>query len=58
MSSSRQDNDLEEIQTYDYAPTTHDFIPMTMDAPHVETVPLAENNDPLAKNLGAKSANN
>jgi hypothetical protein len=33
---------------------THDFIPMTTNAPHVETTPLAQNNNPLAKNLGAK----
>jgi hypothetical protein len=33
---------------------THDFIPTTTDAPHVETTPLAENNNPLAKNLGLK----
>jgi hypothetical protein len=31
---------------------THDFIPTTTDAPHVEATPLAENNNPLAKNLG------
>jgi hypothetical protein len=37
---------------------THDFILMTTDAPHVETAPLAENNNPLAKNLGVKPAIN
>jgi hypothetical protein len=35
MSSSLRDIDLEEIQTYDSTPITHDFIPMTTDAPHV-----------------------
>jgi hypothetical protein len=54
MSSSPRDIDLEKIQTYDSTPITHDFIPMITDAPHVETVPLAENDDPLAKNLGAE----
>jgi hypothetical protein len=54
MSSSPQDIDLEEIRTYDSTPITHDFIPTTMDAPHVDIVPLAENNNPLAKNLGAE----
>jgi hypothetical protein len=54
MSSSPRDIDLEEIQTYDSAPMTHDFIPTTTDAPLVENVPLAENNDPLAKNLGVE----
>jgi hypothetical protein len=33
---------------------THDFIPMTTDAPHVETAHLIENNNLLAKNLGAE----
>jgi hypothetical protein len=37
---------------------THDFILMTTDAPHVETAPLAENNNILAKNLGVKPAIN
>jgi hypothetical protein len=46
MSSSPQDIDLEEIQTYDCTPMTHIFIPTTTDAPHVETAPLAENNNP------------
>jgi hypothetical protein len=54
MSSSLRDIDLEEIQTYDSTPITHDFIPTTTDAPHVDIVPLAENNDPLAENLGAE----
>jgi hypothetical protein len=54
MSSSPRDIDLEEIQTYDSTPITHDFIPMTTDAPHVDIVPLTENNDPLAENLGAE----
>jgi hypothetical protein len=54
MSSSPWDIDLEEIQTYDSTPITHDFIPTTTYAPHVETVPLVENNDPLAKNLGVE----
>jgi hypothetical protein len=58
MSSSPRDIDLEENQTYDSAPITHDFIPTTTNAPHVETIPLAENNDPLAKNLGADPTNN
>jgi hypothetical protein len=52
------DIDLENIQTYDSTQMTHDFILMTTDAPHVETAPLAENNNPLAKNLGAKPAIN
>jgi hypothetical protein len=52
MSSSPRDIDLEKIRTYDSTPITHDFIPMTTDTPHV--VPLAENDDPLAKNLGAE----
>jgi hypothetical protein len=54
ISSSPRDIDLEEIRTYDSAPMTHNFIPTTTDAPHVETAPLAENNDPLVKNLGAE----
>jgi hypothetical protein len=58
MSSSLWDIDLKEIWTYDTTPITHDFIPMTTDAPHVDTVPLAENNDHLAKNLGAEPAIN
>jgi hypothetical protein len=37
---------------------THDFIPMTTDAPHVETAHLAENNNPLTENLGAEYAIN
>jgi hypothetical protein len=35
MSSSPQDIDLEEIWTYNTPLMTHDFIPMTTDAPHV-----------------------
>jgi hypothetical protein len=58
MNSSRRDIYLEEIWTYDSTPITHDFIPTTVDAPHVETIPLAKNNDPLAKNLGAEPAIN
>jgi hypothetical protein len=58
MSSRQQDIDLEEIWTYDSTLMTHNFIPMTMDAPHVETAPLAENNNLLAKNLGVKPAIN
>jgi hypothetical protein len=58
MSSSPRDIDLEEIRTYDSAPITHDFIPTIMDAPHVETAHLAENNNPLAENLGAELAIN
>jgi hypothetical protein len=58
MSSSPRDIDLEEIRTYDSAPMTHDFIPTTTDAPHVENVPLAKNNDPLAENLGVEPAIN
>jgi hypothetical protein len=54
MISSPRDTDLEEIRACNYASMTHDFIPMTTDALHVEIVPLAENNDPLAKNLGAE----
>jgi hypothetical protein len=37
---------------------THDFIPTTMDAYHMKTVPLAENNSPLVKNLGVEPAIN
>jgi hypothetical protein len=33
---------------------THDFISMTTDAPHVETAPLAKNNNSLAKNFGTE----
>jgi hypothetical protein len=58
MSSSPWDIDLEEIRTYDSAPMTHDFIPTTTDAPHVETALLAKNNNPLAENSGAESAIN
>jgi hypothetical protein len=58
MSSSRRDIYLEEIWTYDSTLITHDFIPTTVDAPHVETIPLAKNNDPLAENLGAEPAIN
>jgi hypothetical protein len=58
MSSSPRDIDLEEIWTYDSAPMTHDFIPTTTDACHVETAHLAENNDPLAENFGAEPAIN
>jgi hypothetical protein len=58
MSSCPRDIDLEEIQTYGFAPMTHDFIPTTTDAPHVETAPLAENNNTLVKNLGAESVIN
>jgi hypothetical protein len=58
MSSSPRDIDLEEIWTYDSAPMTHDFIPTTTDARHVETAHLAENNDPLAENFGAEPAIN
>jgi hypothetical protein len=54
MSSSSRDIDLEEIRTYDSTPITHDFIPTTTDAPYVDTVPLAKNNDHLVKNLGAE----
>jgi hypothetical protein len=54
MSSSLQDIDLEEIRTSDSTPMTHDCIPITTYAPHVETAPLAENNNPLAKILGVE----
>jgi hypothetical protein len=54
MSSSLRDIDLEEIRTYDPALMTHDCIPTTMDAPHVETSPLAANNNPLANKLGVE----
>jgi hypothetical protein len=43
MRSSPRDIDLEEIRTYDSTPMTHDFIPTTTYAPHVEIAPLAEN---------------
>jgi hypothetical protein len=58
MISSLRDIDLEEIQTYDSASMTHDFIPTTMDAPHVEIAPLGENNNPFTKNMGAEPAIN
>jgi hypothetical protein len=58
MSSSPRDIDLEEIRTYDSTPITHDFIPTTTEAPHVEVVPLAENNDPLVENFGVESTIN
>jgi hypothetical protein len=51
MSSSPWDIDLIKIQT-------HDFIPTTTDAPHVETVSLTKNNDLLTENLGVKHAIN
>jgi hypothetical protein len=54
MSSSPQDIDLQEIWTYNTPPMTHDFIHMTTDAPHVETAPLAKNNNPLPENFGAE----
>jgi hypothetical protein len=56
MSSSPRDIDLEKIQTYDSMVITHDFIPMTTDAPHEEIAHLAENNNPFAKNLVVKPA--
>jgi hypothetical protein len=58
MSSSSWDIDLEEIRTYDSATMTHDFIPTTTNAPHVEVAPLAENDDHLPENLGAEPAIN
>jgi hypothetical protein len=54
MSSSPRDIDLEEIRTYDSAPMTHDLIPTTTDAPHVEIALLAENNNLLVENFGAE----
>jgi hypothetical protein len=54
MSSSLRDIDFEEIRIYDSSPMTHDFVPMTTDAPHVETAHLIENNNPLVKKLGVK----
>jgi hypothetical protein len=57
MSSNPRDIDLEEIRTYSTL-RTHDFNPMTMDAPYVETAPLAENDDPLVKNLATEPAIN
>jgi hypothetical protein len=54
VSSSTREVDLEEIWTY-VPPMTHvDFVPMTMDAPHVENMPLAENDNSSAINLGAE----
>jgi hypothetical protein len=58
MTSSPHNIDLEEIWTYDSTPITHNFIPTTTDAPHVEIAPLVENNDHLAGNLGAEPAIN
>jgi hypothetical protein len=54
MSSSLRNIDLEEIQTYNFAPMSHDFIPTTKNAPHVDIAHLAENNNPLAKILGVE----
>jgi hypothetical protein len=52
VSSSLRDIDLEEVQTY-VPPMIHvDFIPTTTDAPHVENVPLIENANSSAGNLG------
>jgi hypothetical protein len=36
VSSSPREIDLEKIRTYDSPTMTHDFIPITMDVPHVE----------------------
>jgi hypothetical protein len=58
MSSSPRDIIHGEIQTYESMSITHSFIPMTMDAPLVETASLTENNNPLAKNLGVEPAIN
>jgi hypothetical protein len=54
VSSTPREIDLEKIWNYDSALMTHDFIPIAMDAPHVENTPLAKNNNPLTKNLGAE----
>jgi hypothetical protein len=54
MSSSLWDIDLEEIQTYNSTPMTHDFILTARDAPHVKTAPLAKNNNHLVENLGVE----
>jgi hypothetical protein len=43
MSSTLRKFDLEEIQNYVSPPMTHDYIPVTVVAPHVESVPLNEN---------------
>jgi hypothetical protein len=58
MSSSSWDIDPEEIRTYDSTPMTHDFTPTITYAPHVETAPLAENNDHLTKKLVVEPAIN
>jgi hypothetical protein len=58
MSSSPRDIGLEEIWTYDSVLMTNDFILTAMDAPHVETAPLAKNNNPLTENVGLEHAIN
>jgi hypothetical protein len=50
--------DLEEIRTYVPPMTYVDFIPTTTNAHYVENVPLAENNNSSAKNLGVESTIN
>jgi hypothetical protein len=43
VSSVPKEIDLEEIQTYVPSPMTHDFILMTVVAPHLESVPVTKN---------------
>jgi hypothetical protein len=43
VSSIPREIDLEEIRTYVPSAMTHDFIPTTIVAPHVESVPLTKN---------------
>jgi hypothetical protein len=54
ISSSLREINLEEIRTYVPQMTHVDFIPMTVDAPHVEYAPLTENDNSLVGNLGTE----
>jgi hypothetical protein len=43
VSSTPREIDLEEIRNYIPPPMTHDYIPTTVVAPHVENMPSSEN---------------
>jgi hypothetical protein len=43
VSSTPREIDLEEIRNHVSPPMTHDYIPVTVVAPHVESAPLNEN---------------
>jgi hypothetical protein len=43
VSSTPREIDLDEIRNYVSPPMTHDYIPVTVVAPHVESAPLNEN---------------